>query len=57
MPGFTERESEEILVDDIERRVAWGALRLGDLSQLIGPPVRLRFVLREADLYAFRFAD
>ena len=26
-----------------------------DLGALAGRPVRLRFVLREADLYAFRF--
>jgi hypothetical protein len=26
-----------------------------DVSKLAGQPIRLRFVMREADLYAFRF--
>ena len=26
----------------------------GDLSSLAGKPVRLRFVMKDADLYAFR---
>jgi hypothetical protein len=35
--------------------VKWKAK--GDLKSLAGKPIRLRFVLREADIYAFRFSD
>ena len=28
-----------------------------DLSALAGKPVRLRFVLKECDLYSYRFAE
>ena len=39
--------------DEIEAVVRWrdGA----DVSSLAGHPVRLRLVLRDADVYAFRF--
>ena len=51
--GFSLAESEDIFGDEIERVATWkdGA----DLSALAGRPVRLRFVLRDADLFAFRF--
>lgn len=54
IPGFTLADSKELIGDDIERAASWkgGA----DLSKLAGRPVRLRFVLKEADLYALRFA-
>lgn len=53
LPGFTLAECEELVGDAIELPVRWreGA----DLGALAGRTVRLRFVLREADLYAFRF--
>ena len=43
----------EIVGDEIERVAAWenGA----DVSSLAGQPVRLRFVLKDADLYSIRF--
>jgi len=28
-----------------------------DVSALVGKPVRLRFVMTDADLYSFRFRD
>ena len=39
--------------DAIERQVTWK--NGGDVSALAGRPVRLRFVLKDADLYALRF--
>ncbi|MFO7947646.1 MAG: hypothetical protein R6V19_12620 [Armatimonadota bacterium] len=52
--GYTLDESDEVFGDSISRTVTW---RDGDsdLSELSGKPVRLRFVLRDADLYALRF--
>jgi len=32
-----------------------GKERIDDLSRLSGRPVRIRFVLRDADLYSFQF--
>lgn len=51
--GFSLDDCIELLGDDIERVVRWtdGC----DVSSLEGVPVRLRFVLRDADLYAFQF--
>ena len=53
VPGRTLDDCHEIFGDDIERLVAWKDS--GTLKQLEGTPVRLRFVLRDADLFSFRF--
>jgi hypothetical protein len=39
--------------DDIARRVEWKGD--ADLGELAGKSVRLRFVLKDADLFSFRF--
>ena len=53
LDGYGLSQCPEIYGDQIERAVAWqqGA----DVSALAGRPVRLRFVLRDADLYALQF--
>jgi len=53
--GFTLADSDEIFGDSLERTVTWkgGA----DVAKLAGSPVRLRFVLKDADLYSIRFAE
>ena len=51
--GFALADAPEIYGDEIERVVTWEGA--GDLGKLVGRPVRLRFVLHDADLYAFRF--
>ncbi len=53
--GFSLDDCVELLGDDIERVVRWSGG--SDVSSLEGVPVRLRFVLRDADLYAFRFVE
>ncbi|MFO1022237.1 MAG: hypothetical protein U0903_16325, partial [Planctomycetales bacterium] len=53
IPGFTLEESAEIFGDAHERKVTWK--QGGDVGKLAGKPVRIRFVLRDADLYAYRF--
>lgn len=55
LPGFTLTDSHEIYGDDLERAVAWKGNP--DLSTLAGKTVRLRFVLKDADLYSFIFRD
>jgi hypothetical protein len=52
--GYALDDCLEIYGDALEREVCWKAG--SDLSQLAGRPVRLRFVLSDADLFALQFA-
>ena len=51
--GFALADCPVIRGDAIERVISWkdGS----DVNSLAGKPVRLRFVLRDADLYSIRF--
>ena len=51
--GFGLDDCDEIFCDSLRYVVRWRAG--GDVRPLAGKPVRLRFVLRDADLYAFQF--
>ncbi|MEA3403664.1 MAG: hypothetical protein U9R79_20640, partial [Armatimonadota bacterium] len=53
--GFALEDCDEVFGDEIERAVTWRGGE-SDVSALAGQPVRLRFVLRDADLYSLRFA-
>ncbi|MBI1924410.1 hypothetical protein HYR99_09180, partial [Candidatus Poribacteria bacterium] len=53
IPGYSLQESIEIFGDEIGRVVTWE--RGADVSQLTGQPVRLRFVMKDADVYSIRF--
>ena len=55
LPGYTLADCREIIGDEIERTVAWK--KGSDVGALAGRAVRLRFVLHDADLYAFQFSD
>ena len=51
--GFGLQDCTDTFGDDLERVVSWkGGSDVGDLA---GKAIRLRFVLRDADLYSFRF--
>jgi len=52
--GYALADCPPILCDSLCHVVRW-RLRGGDLRPLAGRPVRVRFVLRDADLYAFQF--
>jgi hypothetical protein len=54
-PGFALADCPPVFGDAIERQVTWRSW--SNVSRLAGRPVRLRFALRDADLYAFRFAE
>ena len=56
IPGYTLREALSITGDELERVVAWKG-KGTDLAPLAGKPIRLRFVMKDADLYALRFAQ
>ena len=53
VPGHALADSAEIYGDEIEHAVAWKGG--SDLARLSGRPVRLRFVMKDADLYSLRF--
>ncbi|MBL9216269.1 MAG: hypothetical protein JNG83_12400 [Opitutaceae bacterium] len=55
LPGFAREDCAPLFGDTLERAVAWGPG--ADLAALAGRPVRLCFVLRDADLYAFQFQE
>jgi len=54
LPGFSLDEAVELIGNEIEREVRWkdGA----DVSKLAQQPVRLRLVMKDADVYALRFS-
>ena len=59
-PGFSLEESPLIWGDEIERMVRWKrthpqATLEKPLAHLAGDPVRLRLVMKDADLYSFGF--
>ena len=51
--GFTASDCPEIIGDEIDRVVRWKGGP--DVNALSGQPVRLRFQLKDADLYSLRF--
>ncbi len=51
--GYCLDECPEIFCDSVRHVVRWR--HGGDVRPLAGKPVRLRFVLRDADLFAFQF--
>jgi hypothetical protein len=55
LPGLSLADSPEKFGDEVEGVFGWN--NGGDLGRLAGAAVRLRFVLKDADLYAFRFRD
>jgi len=53
--GYTFKDAEEIYGDEIEHVVEWKDGR--DLSHLAGQPIRLKFSLKDADLYSIQFRN
>ena len=53
LPGFALHDCPPVFGDSIERMVTW--FTGSDLSMLAGKPVRIRFVLRDADLFSMQF--
>ena len=55
LPGFALADAEELFGDSVDQTVSWtgGA----DVSSLAGKTVRLRFVLKDADVYSYQFGE
>ena len=52
--GYELSNCSDIYGDQIEREIKW---KTGDVKRLSSKPIRLRFILRDADLFAFGFKD
>jgi hypothetical protein len=52
LPGFAMEDCRELIGNEIERAVDWKSANIATLS---GRVLRLRFVLKDADLYAMQF--
>ena len=55
IPDFTLADCHRQFGDQLDRVVSWK--QVADVSGLAGKPVRLKFELRDADLYSFRFPE
>ena len=53
IPGYALADCPEIIGDKIDHTVSWSAGT--DIARLAGKPVRLRFSMKDADLYSLRF--
>jgi len=53
IPGYALSDCADLFGDEIERTVTWGEKK--DVSGLAGIPIRLRFLLKDADVYSFCF--
>jgi len=53
LPGYTLDDCPEMYGDQIAQPVCWDSS--SDLGALAGQPVRLRLVLKDADVYSLKF--
>ncbi|WP_233216496.1 hypothetical protein [Blastopirellula marina] len=56
IPGFSLDDANVTIGNDLSRVVTWKE-KGSDVSELAGKTVRLKFVLDDADLYAFQFSS
>lgn len=52
-PGFSAEECQEVIGNEIERAVNWNNDR--DVKELEGKTVQLRFIIKDADIFSFKF--
>ena len=53
VPGFSADDCDLIFGDSLDRRVSWKGN--ADMSALVGKPIKLRFVMYEADVYSLKW--
>jgi hypothetical protein len=53
IPGFSKEDAGEIIGNEIKRIVSWK--NNPSVSAISGQPVRLKFYLKDADLFSFKF--
>ena len=54
-PGYSWKEFPELHGDAVDQTISWTAG--SDLKTLAGKPVRLRFLMKDADVYSLRFRE
>lgn len=55
IPGFSFHEGDELTGNAVRKTVKWSGN--SDLKKFAGRPVRMRFRMRSAKLYAFQFRE
>ena len=55
VPGFSEEDGDRIAGNAVDHLVSWNGR--SDVSSLKDKAVKLRFIMRDAKLYAFQFVD
>lgn len=55
LPGFSLEDCSPVFGDTIDRTITWK--QGSNLAVLKGTPVRLRFELKDSDLYSYQFAE
>jgi hypothetical protein len=55
LPGFALADCQEQIGNELDRVVTWKSGT--SLRELVGKPVRMRVVLRDADFFSFRFRE
>ncbi len=55
IPGFALKDANEIYGDSVDQVISWK--NGNDVGKLKGKSIRLRFVLRDADLFSYRFSS
>jgi hypothetical protein len=53
IPGFSADDCAIIIGNEIDKNVSWGKDK--DLNTLKGKIIRLRIIMKDADLYALKF--
>jgi len=53
IPGYSAKEAQELIGNTVERPARWKAGT--DVSALAGRPIRLHFIMKDADLYSLQF--
>jgi hypothetical protein len=53
LPGYALADCQEQIGNELDRKVTWKSGN--DVGSLAGRPVRLRFSLKDADVYSFQF--
>jgi hypothetical protein len=53
IPGYTLDDCDELYGDSLDHPIRWGGV--SEVKPLAGRPIRLRFELKDADLFALRF--
>ena len=55
IPGFTLTDCPALFGNSVDYKVEWTSKT--SLSDLAGRPIRMRILIKDADLFAFRFSE